>query len=100
MPAIGSCWQTKSGATRLGFAALLKFSEGPKVDRRRNCRKSVSGSWRVRFTSQPKHVDQYRRKVPDPGISPGSDPVRALGRGGVEDMDALRGWLLENVLSQ
>jgi TnpA family transposase len=91
----------KTGATRLGFAALLKFFEAEgRFPRKREELPTAA----IRFLAQQVHVpaeawDQYRWTGRT--LEYHRAQIRAaLGfrEGGIEDLDAMREWLLEGLL--
>jgi len=92
----------KSGATRLGFAALLKFFEAEGRFPRRRQELPLAA---IRFLADQVHVpaeawDQYRWEGRT--LEYHRAQIRAamgFREGGVEDTDAMRGWLLEHLLS-
>jgi Domain of unknown function (DUF4158) len=91
----------KTGSTRLGFAALLKFFEAEGLFRRKREELPTSA---IRFLAQQVHVpaeawDQYRWTGRT--LEYHRAQIRAaLGfrEGGMEDLDAMREWLLEGLL--
>ncbi len=92
----------KSGATRLGFAALLKFFE---AEGRFPWGRQELPLAAIRFLADQVHVpaeawDQYRWEGRT--LEYHRAQIRAamgFREGGVEDIDAMRGWLLEHLLS-
>ncbi len=92
----------KSGATRLGFAALLNFFEAEGRFPRRRQELPLAA---IRFLADQVHVpaeswDQYRWAGRT--LEYHRAQIRAVmgfREGGVEDIDAMRGWLLEHLLS-